>query len=63
MYGDNTMKTKTILGALAAVTLLAGVAAAQPAEARCWSNGYEWHCWHPYHSGWHYHWYYHWWHR
>ena len=38
-----------ILGALAAVALLVGVAASQPAEARCWWNGYSWHCWHPHH--------------
>lgn len=58
------MKTKTILGALAAVTLLAGVAAAQPAEARWWSNGYTWHYWHPdndnHHWQWHYHYSYRW---
>jgi hypothetical protein len=28
--------------------LVIGTAAfAHPAEARCWSNGYSWHCWHP----------------
>ena len=46
---------KFILRALAAVTLLVGVAAAQPAEARCFWNGFGWECVH--HSGgW-------WWHR
>jgi hypothetical protein len=40
---------KILLGALVAVTLLIGIAAAQPAEARCWWNGYEWQCWHPHH--------------
>jgi hypothetical protein len=45
-----------ILGALAAVMLLAGVSAAQPAEARCFFNCYSWHCWHPhYHGDWHHH--------
>jgi len=48
---------KLILGALAAVTLLAGVAVSQPAEAACTSNGYGWHCWHPHqnyhHRYWH----------
>ena len=40
---------KFILGALAAVTLLAGVAASQPAEARCFWNGYAMECYRPYH--------------
>ena len=55
---------KFILGALAAVTLLVGVAASQPAEARCFYNGYGWTCWHHPHywGGWHRHWYRHgWW--
>jgi len=47
---------KVVLGALTAVTLLAGVAAAQPAQARCWWNGYEWHCWHPHAWGYHHRW-------
>lgn len=48
--------TKTLLGALAAVTLLVGVTAAQPAEARCWMTPYGWHCWHPHpHWAWHHH--------
>ncbi len=43
-----------ILGALAAVTLLVGVAAAQPADAACYWNGYGWRCWHSHHYGyWH----------
>jgi hypothetical protein len=32
---------KYVLSALAAVTLLVGVAASQPAEARCFWNGFE----------------------
>ena len=50
---------KLILGALAAVTLLVGVAAAQPAEARCFWNGYAMECWHHPHPHWwwhHHHW-------
>ena len=43
-----------IVGALAAVTLLVGVAASQPAEARCYWDGYVWHCWHPHYYGPHY---------
>jgi hypothetical protein len=39
---------KFILGALAAVTLLAGVAVSQPADAACTWNG---HCWHPHSYG------------
>jgi len=49
---------KYVLGALAAVTLFAGVASAQPAEARCFWNGYGWNCSHgPHHywNGWHHH--------
>lgn len=37
---------KYLVGALAAVTLLVGVAASQPAEARCFWNSYAWECWH-----------------
>lgn len=47
---------KFVLATLAALAL--GTAAfAQPAEARCWWNGYSWHCWRPQTSwGWrHYH--------
>ena len=49
---------KYVLGALAAVTLLAGVATSQPAEARCFWNGAYRDCgWYPHHDwGWrHYH--------
>jgi len=35
-----------ILGALAAVTLLVGVAASQPAEARCFWDGFALQCFH-----------------
>ena len=45
---------KYILSALAAVTLFVGVAASQPAEARCFWNGFGWQCYH--HGPW-------WWHR
>jgi hypothetical protein len=50
---------KFILGALAAATLLVGVAASQPAEARCFWNGFGWQCWHHPHywGGWHRHYY------
>ncbi|MGE5271584.1 MAG: hypothetical protein ACM3JG_18135 [Thiohalocapsa sp.] len=49
---------KMLLGALAAVTLLVGVAASQPAEARCFWNGYAMECYRPYfqprpHVWWH----------
>jgi len=55
---------KFVLATLAALAI--GTAAfSQPAEARCWWNGYSWHCWgahawwrhhHPYwrHYGWGY---------
>jgi hypothetical protein len=44
---------KYILSALAAVTLLVGVAASQPAEARCFWNGWGWSCVHRgFHPGW-----------
>ena len=49
---------KFVVGALAAVTLLVGVAASQPAEARCFWNGFAWECWHhPHHywGGWRHH--------
>ena len=36
---------KFVLATCAAV-LLGTAAFAQPAEARCWWNGYSWHCWH-----------------
>lgn len=57
---------KSILGGLAALFL--GTAALVPqAEARCWWNGYGWHCapphaywwrpwrWHHPYAHWHYH--------
>ena len=35
---------KFVLATLAALAI--GTASfAQPAEARCWWNGYSWHCW------------------
>ncbi len=46
---------KIILGALTALTLLAGVAASQPAEARCFWNGYVMECWHHPHGYWGWH--------
>jgi hypothetical protein len=48
---------KLVLGALAAVTLLVGVAASQPAEARCFWNGFAMECYRPYHPnfGWRHH--------
>ena len=47
---------KFILSALGAVALLVGVAASQPAEARCFWNGFGWECHQPYHAwGWHRH--------
>ena len=49
---------KLILGALAAVTLLVGVAASQPAEARCFWNGFAMECYRPY-PWWHHHYYHH----
>lgn len=45
---------KAILGALAAVTVLVGVAASQPAEARCFWNGFAMECYRPYHHHWGY---------
>ena len=36
---------KTIYAALAAV-ILSGLVWSSPAEARCWWNGYRWHCTH-----------------
>jgi hypothetical protein len=45
---------KIILGALAAVALFAGVAASQPAEARCFWNGFAMECFHRHWGGyWH----------
>jgi len=48
---------KIVLSTVAAV-LLGTAALASPAEARCWSNGYSWHCWHPH--AWYHHHYHHW---
>ncbi|HUC09573.1 MAG TPA: hypothetical protein VL985_04005 [Stellaceae bacterium] len=54
---------RMLLGALAA--LLLGSAALVPqAEARCWWNGFSWHCWYPHaywhpHVWWHPHYYHH----
>jgi len=42
---------KFVLSALAAVALLVGVAAAQPAEARCFWNGFAMECYHNPHMG------------
>ena len=42
---------KFILGALGAVALLVGVAASQPAEARCFWNGFAMECYHSPHFG------------
>jgi len=42
---------KFILSALGAVALLVGVAAAQPAEARCFWNGFALECFHQPHFG------------
>jgi len=39
---------KYILSALAAVTMFVGVAASQPADARCFWNGFGWSCTHHY---------------
>src|SRR5437588_12499053 len=47
--GENAMKF--ILSALGAVALLVGVAAAQPAEARCFWNGFALECFHQPHFG------------
>jgi len=48
---------KIVLATVAAV-LLGTAALASPAEARCWWNGYSWHCWYP-HAWYHRH-YHHW---
>ena len=45
---------KFILATLAALAI--GTAAfAQPAEARCWWNGYSWHCSYPHAWWWRHH--------
>src|SRR5215472_11988299 len=43
---------RKLFGVLAAV-MLAFLLVAPPAEARCWSNGYGWHCTHYRHHYWH----------
>ena len=43
---------KKILMALAVVTF-SGLFWSQPAEARCWWNGFRWHCTHYRHHYWH----------
>jgi hypothetical protein len=45
---------KIVIVTLAAF-LLGTAAMAQPAEARCWWNGYAWHCWHPHAWWWRHH--------
>jgi hypothetical protein len=60
-YGGGIMKF--IIGALGAVALLIGVAAAQPASARCFWNGVAMECYH-HHPFFHHHWWHHeYWHR
>jgi len=49
---------KILLAALAAV-LLGSATLASPAEARCWWDGYGWHCWHPHAWWWRHHHYWH----
>jgi hypothetical protein len=49
---------KKILISAVAAFMLGTAALASPAEARCWSNGYSWHCWHPH--AWYHHHYRHW---
>ena len=49
---------RNIIAATLAVFLLGTAALASPAEARCWSNGYAWHCSHPH--AWYHHHYHHW---
>ena len=51
---------KFILSALTAVTLLAGIAASQPAEARCLWNGFGWECYHHHYGPWAWHRHHHW---
>ena len=45
---------KKIVIATVAAFVLGTAALASPAEARCWSNGYSWHCWHR-HAWYHHH--------
>jgi len=51
---------KFFLSALTAVTLLAGIAASQPAEARCFWNGFGWECVHHHYGPWAWHRHHHW---
>lgn len=45
-----------ILAAMAAVTMMVGVAVSQPADARCFWNGFAMECFHrPHFYGWGYH--------
>ena len=44
---------KKIVIATLAAFLLGTAALSTPAEARCWWNGYAWHCWQP--DAWRYH--------
>ncbi len=50
---------KKIVIATLAAFVLGTAALSSPAEARCWWNGYAWHCWHP-DGGWWHHRYHHW---
>ena len=47
---------KLVFGGLAAL-LLGGAVLVPQAEARCWWNGYGWHCWYPHAYRWHPHYY------
>ena len=38
-----------------AAALLATATMVPQAEARCWWNGYGWHCWYPHAWYWHHH--------
>jgi hypothetical protein len=50
--------TKIAIGTLTALALLVGAAVVQPAQARCWWNGYGWVCVQPHHWWWrHPYWY------
>jgi hypothetical protein len=46
---------KKIVIATLAVFLLGTTALSTPAEARCWWNGYAWHCWQPHPAWWYHH--------
>jgi len=44
---------KVLLGVFTAAAVLVGIAATQPAEARCFWNGVAWECWqYPVDLGW-----------